>query len=121
MGLFAFNRARRLAQQAPQPDAPDGGTTNTTTTQQAQQPDAQKPKRASRESQTGKQDGDKEQANEREESPRPTGTRYPHMDALPPGGGSYTRQPDGTLVSNDVPNTPAPELPADTATQATPE
>ena len=44
-----------------------------------------------------------------------------NLDALPPGGGSYTRQPDGTLVSNDVPNTPAPDLPADTATQATPE
>ena len=40
-----------------------------------------------------------------------------NLDALPPGGGSYTRQPDGTLV----PNTQAPDLPADTATQATPE
>jgi len=39
------------------------------------------------------------------------------MDALPPAGGSYTRQPDGTLVLN----TPAPEpaAPAATATPAT--
>lgn len=35
------------------------------------------------------------------------------MDALPPGGGSYTRQPDGTLVPNPAPATPA--------THATPE
>ena len=38
------------------------------------------------------------------------------MDALPPAGGSYTRQPDGTLVLNP----PAPDQPAAaTATPAT--
>ena len=43
------------------------------------------------------------------------------MDALPPAGGSYTRQPDGTLVLN----APAPEQAAAAApatdTTATPE
>lgn len=29
------------------------------------------------------------------------------MDALPPGGGSYTRQPDGTLVLNQPAAEPA--------------
>lgn len=27
----------------------------------------------------------------------------PDMDATPPGGGSYTRLPDGSLVRNDDP------------------
>ncbi len=27
----------------------------------------------------------------------------PDMDALPPGGGSYTRLPDGSLLRNDAP------------------
>lgn len=44
------------------------------------------------------------------------------MDALPPAGGSYLRQPDGTLV----PNPPAPQgdaaaAPAQTDTPATSE
>ena len=41
------------------------------------------------------------------------------MDALPPAGGSHTRQPDGTLG----PNAPAPEPAAAAApdTTATPE
>ena len=54
-------------------------------------------------------------------APPPNRHQIPPHGRTAPGGGSYTRQPDGTLVSNDVPNTPAPELPADTATQATPE
>lgn len=40
------------------------------------------------------------------------------MDALPPAGGSYTRQPDGTLVLN-TPATPDP-APAPTAPATTP-
>ena len=30
------------------------------------------------------------------------------MDALPPGGGSYTRQPDGTLVPTPAADTTTP-------------
>ena len=32
----------------------------------------------------------------------------PDMDALPPGGGSYTRQPDGTLVPTPAADTTTP-------------
>lgn len=45
MGLFAFNRARRQAQEATQPDAPADVQPNAAA-QEATQPDAAKPKRA---------------------------------------------------------------------------
>ncbi len=45
MGLFAFNRARRQAQEAAQPDAPAVVQTDTVA-QEAAQPDAAKHKRA---------------------------------------------------------------------------
>lgn len=39
------------------------------------------------------------------------------MDALPPAGGSYTRQPDGTLVLNQPATADAPDAaPAPAAT-----
>lgn len=45
-----------------------------------------------------------------------TATAPIDMDALPPAGGSYTRQPDGTLVLN----APEPEPAAAAAAPATP-
>lgn len=41
-------------------------------------------------------------------APHPAATPAPDMDALPPGGGSYTRQPDGTLVPNPAADTTTP-------------
>lgn len=55
MGLFAFNRARRLALQAQQPEVPEGAQPTGATEKQAQQPEVQKPKRAKAEKQDGAQ------------------------------------------------------------------
>lgn len=41
-------------------------------------------------------------------SASPAATPAPDMDALPPGGGSYTRQPDGTLVPTPAADTTTP-------------
>jgi hypothetical protein len=53
-----------------------------------------------------------------EKPPKPAAAPAPNPDALPPGGGSYLRMPDGTLVPND--GQPPKVKPTET-TPATPE